>query len=168
MVFHHVEIFEGSRPGALQILNVDFPDCFLMVRFRLGIWVRPVFELPSQGHLAWARELFLVRYISACLQHPENKTALVWRPVPELCSLVVTRVSGTEQTWGWWLGAAVRDFKSLERGLEGESGCLPESRSTLEVDASVKGTSLLWGSRNSGLVFFRVEVSGLLLRFLIQ
>lgn len=100
MVFHHMEIFEGSRSGALQILNVDFSDCFLVVRFRLGIWVRLDFELPSQGHLAWARELCLVRYISAWLQHPVNKTALVWLPVPELCSLDVTRVSGTEQTRG--------------------------------------------------------------------
>ena len=168
MVFHHVEIFEGSRPGVLQILSVDFPDCFLMVRFRLGTWVRLVFELPSQGHLAWARELFLVRYISACLQQPENKAALVWLLVPELCSLDVTRVSGTEQTRGRWLGAGVRDFKSLARGLEGEWRCLPDSRSTLEVDASVKCTRLPWGSRNLGLVFFRVEVSGLLLPFLIQ
>lgn len=54
MVFHLMEIFERSRLIALQVLRVDFPDCLLMVRFRLSIWVRLVFEL--WGHLVWVAE----------------------------------------------------------------------------------------------------------------
>lgn len=54
MVFHLMEIFERSRLTALQVLRVDFPDCLLMVRFRLSIWVRLVFEL--WGHLVWVAE----------------------------------------------------------------------------------------------------------------
>ena len=54
MVFHLMEIFERSRLIALQVLSVDFPDCLLMVRYRLGIWVRLVFEL--WGHLVWVAE----------------------------------------------------------------------------------------------------------------
>lgn len=49
-----MEISERSRLIALQILSVDFPDCLLMVRVGLGIWVRLVFEL--RGHLAWVAE----------------------------------------------------------------------------------------------------------------
>ena len=52
--FHLMEISERSRLIALQILSVDFPDCLLMVRVGLGIWVRLVFEL--RGHLAWVAE----------------------------------------------------------------------------------------------------------------
>ena len=54
MVFHLMEIFERSTLIALQVLRVDFPDCLLMVRFRLSIWVRLVFEL--WGHLVWVAE----------------------------------------------------------------------------------------------------------------
>lgn len=156
-----MEISERSRLIALQILSVDFPDCLLMVRVGLGIWVRLVFEL--RGHLAWVaeRSFSWPSTISAWLQHPEKETALVWLPMPEFCSLDVTRVSSTEQTQGLWPGIAWQE-------TQGEWGGWPGARSIPEVGTSVTCMRLHWGFRSLGLVFFRVEVCVLLLLFLIQ